>query len=721
MVKLLKEKGVLYILGLVVFFSLIHYKGFDKDAAIYLLQVMNYLQPERFVNDVPFMFGNQDTFSIYSPIIAAVFKVLGVNGGGMAATFFLLSVLCVSTCALVSKWNDLFGLHNWDVLVVLTMFVLLIGKTYGSGSLHIPFFEPYLVARVFSEIFVIVGLFFLFNTNKYISLVFFIVSILFHPLMGGWSLLLWLFYHFSWFRIPALFFALILPLSGFLHIAGFDFFPEDWKPLYLKPCLDEFVIYVGLLFFWLAMYENFKESTVAKFSISIFWVSLIGFYLQFAGSYMEHVFLYQVQPFRVQWLSTMSLFPIYAFFVYDCLSRGKTFTLRDAACIVLGLLVISGTQWADVYCGFYYFWLVLLVISLFCVYSPVGYVEISSLSHSWSKALFVFSLIIFVVDSLVCNYVQLAIEQGVGNVGLAIIWSSSLGYLEMVRMFLLFFVLFVCLTQKQFLLTFLFAMAFCNTSIKILPIVGLLFCVMPDLRCLVKRMLLAFAVSISFFELSNSLYRFNSTEKLPLEGNSLVSVLFFFVLFGVFSWLLMLKEKKIARKNLFPLVVLIVTFFVWDVYRWDSRNDMIVFNERQMDAFFEQPIFPQVRDRGKLLFVVDNEAPTQSRINFMTGAYADESIYVGEIFFREQYLESNRRRNALLTGSSEIGDLYDFKNKIMNIYQNSDTLLARVDYLCINEEITHLATDLAQMPFSKQDSIYLDKRNKYVYLYGCKK
>ena len=204
-----------------------------------------------------------------------------------------------------------------------------------------------------------------------------------------------------------------------------------------------------------------------------------------------------------------------------------------------------------------------------------------------------------------------------------------------------------------------------------------------------------------------------------MENTGIASVLFFGVLFIVSYWIITLKKEDLARSIAVPLLVLIVSLSVWDAYRWDSRNEIVVLNEKQMDAFFETPIFPQVRDRGKLLFSVDFESPNPSRMNFMTGAYADVSIVVGEIFYKEQYKESKRRQSALLTGSNQKDDLNDLHERINKIYTNPDTLLARVHYLCGAGEITHFATDYADMPLPKQDSLYLSVKNKYVYLYGC--
>ena len=135
-----KHDALLYALGLAFFFALVRYRGFAYDAALYLLQVMNYLQPERFGNDVPFMYGNQDSFSIFSPIFAEVFKLLGVNIGGIVAMMFVLLAMCVSLITLVCRWTKLFNAEQWRFPIVFLLFVMLASKEYEAGCLHFFFF-----------------------------------------------------------------------------------------------------------------------------------------------------------------------------------------------------------------------------------------------------------------------------------------------------------------------------------------------------------------------------------------------------------------------------------------------------------------------------------------------------------------------------------------------------------------------------------------------------
>lgn len=707
---LCEKKWLFYLCGISLFLAFVRYKGYDFDAALYLLQVVNYLQPERFVNDVPFMFGNQDSFSLFSPIVAIAFKIFGVNIGGMVVTLFSQVALGFSIIALVYRWLKSVDARKWILPVVLLMFALLANKEYGPPGFYLPIFEPVLVARLFSEVLVIAGLVFFFEKNRYASFVLFVLASLMHPLMGGWTLALWLFYHFPKWRILALIVTLLSPLSGFLHMGRLDFYPSDWNPIFFRPDWDDVLLYSGLLIFWLVMFRHFKEGKFAGLSINLFWVSLAGFYLQFAGSYFEHVFLFQIQPFRVQWLSTILVIPVFAVFVRDCLENCEKMNLRNYAGIALGLCAIAGCQWT-----------ILLLGCLLAIYTPIGRYDKIKLPSRWVKIIFAVGLVFLLVNSTLCNFIQLSIEQGVGNTNLAVSWINIPTYLSIVERILLLLFALICISQKKYGFALIFAIAFCCNGLKILPIVGLILILIPNLHLTMKKFLLACCVSVSFFEVLYSLHKPNSLEQLPLENAPVACVVLFVVLTVVSFWLMSIRKDSHGRKALVPLVVLLVSLSAWDVYRWDSRNKNVALNEKQMDAFFEETIFPQIKDRGEILFAVDYESPIPSRMNFMTGAYADESIHVGEVFYKEQFLESNRRRNALLRGSSRMGNLSKYSDKIMRVYHNLDTLFARVNYLCGEGEIMYFATDYANTPLPKEDSVFLEVKQKYVWLYGCPK
>ncbi len=148
-----------------------------------------------------------------------------------------------------------------------------------------------------------------------------------------------------------------------------------------------------------------------------------------------------------------------------------------------------------------------------------------------------------------------------------------------------------------------------------------------------------------------------------------------------------LNGKQYGSGAYFPIIdhflflMCMVSLATWDVLKWDARDDSSKICERQMDSFWGETIFPQKKNRGRILFAVDGETPLQSRFAFLTGSYADETINIGEIFYKGQYQDAMRRKTALLYGR-ESGDLSLFSKNISTVYSNIDTLAARMDYLC---------------------------------------
>jgi hypothetical protein len=68
---------------------------------------------------------------------------------------------------------------------------------------------------------------------------------------------------------------------------------------------------------------------------------------------------------------------------------------------------------------------------------------------------------------------------------------------------------------------------------------------------------------------------------LPLENAPVACVVLLIVLLVVAYWLMILKKETSAWQKLMPLFLLLVSLFVWDVYRWDSRNDIVVLTKNK--------------------------------------------------------------------------------------------------------------------------------------------
>ena len=668
MIELLKKKWFVYTAGLAFFFVLFRYYGYFEDAGRYLLQVVHFLYPERFVNDVPFMFGNQDNFTVFSPLLVVFFKLFGVNHGGMVAVFLLEFLWGVAAITLFFRWTSRWSYPVWALPAFVASLIVLTNKLYGSGA-YFPVVDHILVARFAAEVLILLGLAFLWSKNRYVSLVMFLIASALHPLMGGWGLPLWLLFHYPKFRLLLAVVALLAPLTGFLHIWRFDFFPEDWFGKYIPftPTGEDAIIYAMLLIFWWCAWKFCRNVEVSRFSAVIFVLSLVGVFWQYAGIGLRHQLLVQAQPYRVLWWGFIPMIPIAVLCLWENF-RKPTYL----SC-----------------------WL--------------------GERRKLVRNVFVTALAFFVVSAFLENMVQLALEQNVGNMKVALYLMDLPLYLLPVHKVFLGVLVLICLVKRRFWLAIAFGLSLFNGCFTILPMIASVFYLFPLIENRLRKLLVALAVVISLVEYLSAL------QASPLLDSGLSSAIFFLLVFILTFWIVIWGPKYRQESRRGPFVLLIALFAVWDVANWDVRSELRVADERQMDSFFAGMVFPQIKDRGKILFVENGESPLQSRFKFLTGTYADETINIGELFYKGQLVEGRFRKNVLLLGDTVLGEWGDYTRRIAAVYANPDTLLARVGYLCTVGEITHFASDYAEMPLLKQDSVFLAIKQKFLWLYGCPK
>lgn len=665
----LRNKWFTYIAGLAFFFVAVRYYGYHEDAGRYLLQIIHMLYPERFVNDVPFMFGNQDEYTFFSPLIALFFKAFGINYGGIVAVLFIEFLWGFAAITLFSQWAKQFDIKTYTLPLFIICIATLTNVGYGCGA-YFPIIDHILVARFFAEVFILLGIAFLWNQNKFISLILFVLAFLFHPLMSVWCFLLWIIFYFPKSFIPLLVFVVLFPLTCLLHIGRFDIFPEDWlgKRLPFTPTGYDAMVYTGILLFWWITWKRTRSINVSRFAGAMFWVVFFGLFWQYVGIASRHQLLVQIQPYRVLWLSFVPMFLV------------GFFCLRDWSQKELALAS-------------------LLLQKKKCV-----------------KIFFALGGISVAILATLGNLVQLGIEHNIGNVDFAVYAMHLPDKLMFIRVILFCLFAAICFVQRRYWIASIFGISVFNEYLTILPLFGIAFLLIPNLGVQVKKILISLAISCSVLEFLASL------QCSPLLDSSLETSILFVVVLLLSLWIVT-KEEKVYQCSLYsmiPLLLLVLSFLVYGARHWDVRSELQVLDERQMDQFFDKMVFPQVLDRGKILFVENEEFPLQSRFKFLTGTYADETINIGELFFKGQFLEARKRKNALLLGDSILGDWGNYSERIAKLYSNPDTILDRVRYLCSAGEITHFATDYANMPLQKQDSIFLGVKRKYLWLYECK-
>ncbi len=149
---------------------------------------VRWLNPSAFVRDPLFMFGSQDSYTIFTPLYAGLISLLGVEKAALWGTL-AEGALFVSACWMLCRALPLkTGRYLVFLLLVSTQLVYCVNQYNYFGSLRIS--EPFMTARNLSVAVALMGLSFAFQGKKAHSWLLALLATAFHPLMGGWFLLL---------------------------------------------------------------------------------------------------------------------------------------------------------------------------------------------------------------------------------------------------------------------------------------------------------------------------------------------------------------------------------------------------------------------------------------------------------------------------------------------------------------------------------------------------
>jgi hypothetical protein len=150
-----------------------------------------------------------------------------------------------------------------------------------------------------------------------------------------------------------------------------------------------------------------------------------------------------------------------------------------------------------------------------------------------------------------------------------------------------------------------------------------------------------------------------------------------------------------------------------------STGFSLLKKEAQLDQYLHKPIFPQITERGKILFDVSGDYESEPRLQFFSGSYLSKSSIIGGLFNRNHFRMALERSHLLYKKSIDSGSLkYYTYADIIKKFADTDTLIDRTVFLCGRKEVSHLVTDRRSLPFVKEDSTMVGC-NQIVYLYGC--
>ena len=173
----LGQRLALALLTFAIWVATHRYSGIWHDGVLYAGQALNRLYPERFVGDLFFAYGSQDSFSVFSPLYAGLISVVGINPASLILTVFAQCAWLVSA-ALLAK-SVLQGVLPWVGLLAITA----LPRVYGADDVF-AYAEVFATARVLSELLVLAGLACLYGGRRVAGNSLLLGAALFHPVIA---------------------------------------------------------------------------------------------------------------------------------------------------------------------------------------------------------------------------------------------------------------------------------------------------------------------------------------------------------------------------------------------------------------------------------------------------------------------------------------------------------------------------------------------------------
>ena len=287
-----------------------HYDGIVNDARLYILMAVRWLTPTAYARDLMFMFGSQDDFSVFSPLLAQAVRILGIAQGAMTA------VLVGAGCwlmAVFSLTRAVLGPRCY-----LPAFLLLLSTPFNySPGVPLELTESFVSARPFAMSLALLGVAVAIRGRFAIGLALGLGATAIHPLMGVWSLILVVFGYLGERQllrlvvmaaalcllaaINPLGLAMLMPMTGeweaIVHVSPMVFLP-DWP-----------VLRADTVLWWIAMLlwgGRLGSPTMRYWYQCVALIGAAGFLFSLvAAKFLPIVFFLQVQAWRGLWLVTV--------------------------------------------------------------------------------------------------------------------------------------------------------------------------------------------------------------------------------------------------------------------------------------------------------------------------------------------------------------------------------------------------------------------------------
>jgi len=330
------------------------YRGVRHDAILYAGQVLARLMPDRVGNDLFFVYGSQDKYSLFSALMAPLFARLGVG-----VSELIVLVLC-NAAFVAACWYLLRYWFPRPLLWTALMFAVVMPHTYG-GLGSVAYAEDFLTARSMAEPLSLLALAFLLQGRLSAAIALAVLAAIFHPLIilpilvVGWFILVSRQRRWLWSGV-----LLLLPvLLGGMGVHPFDElfhrFDAAWYEAIRRPnalvfagaygVLDWSALGFDLLVLVLCLrteiagreFSSMVKATLAAAAVfTVLWV--IG------ADVLHNVLLTQLQLWRAYWVMHLVAVMALPALGLHYWRRGWVGRWCVAAILLAGIAVVS--NWA---------------------------------------------------------------------------------------------------------------------------------------------------------------------------------------------------------------------------------------------------------------------------------------------------------------------------------------------------------------------------------------
>jgi len=302
------QQVALALLTLAIWGATHRYSGLWHDGVLYAGQALHRLYPDRFVGDLFFVHGSQDSFSVFGPLYAALARAVGINAASLILTATAQCAWLVAAAMLARRVFP--GVLFWVALLA----IVSLPRIYGADEVF-SYAETFATARVLAEPLVLAGLACLFGGRRLAGNFLLVGAALFHPVMAfpGVAVAFAMQASFRTVLVASACALLSIPLlaRGIPDIGepfrtmdplwyGISMerspfiFLERWQLAELLPPM----VWAATLFLAGAM----SHGVARRFWFAVLYAGVLGFALAVMAEAWPIALLVQMQPWRSAWL-----------------------------------------------------------------------------------------------------------------------------------------------------------------------------------------------------------------------------------------------------------------------------------------------------------------------------------------------------------------------------------------------------------------------------------